>query len=143
METLTDNKNRTASNIRTIFQKAGGSLGTQGSASHNFNQLGVIKIDTKEVSEERILELAIEAGANECKSNSDFHEIQCSINDIYNVKKELEKEITNFISTAIEWIPLNKIKPPVEKNEDLINFFMSLQEDDDVQNVYSNVELNS
>ena len=143
VETLTDNKNRTASNIRTIFQKAGGSLGTQGSASHNFNQLGVIKIDTKEVSEERILELAIEAGANECKSNSDFHEIQCSINDIYNVKKELEKEIANFISTAIEWIPLNKIKPPVEKNEDLINFFMSLQEDDDVQNVYSNVELNS
>ena len=118
-------------------------LEPKGSASHNFSQLGIIKIDAKEVSEERILELAIEAGANECKSNSDFHEIQCSINDIYNVKKELEKEITNFISTAIEWIPLNKIKPPVEKNEDLINFFMSLQEDDDVQNVYSNVELNS
>ena len=143
VETLTDNKNRTASNIRTIFQKAGGSLGTQGSASHNFSQLGIIKIDAKEVSEERILELAIEAGANECKSNPDFHEIQCSIDDIYNVKKELEKEINNFISTAIEWIPLNKVKPPKEKNEDLINFFMSLQEDDDVQNVYSNVEFNN
>ena len=143
VETLTDNKNRTASNIRTIFQKAGGSLGTQGSASHNFSQLGVIKIDAKEVSEERILELAIEAGANECKSNPDFHEIQCSIDDIYNVKKELEKEITNFISTAIEWIPLNKVKPSKEKNEDLVNFFMSLQEDDDVQNVYSNVEFNN
>ena len=143
VETLTDNKNRTASNIRTIFQKAGGSLGTQGSASHNFNQLGIIKIDAKEVSEERILELAIEAGANECKSNPDFHEIQCSIDDIYNVKKELEKEITNFISTAIEWIPLNKVKPSKEKNEDLINFFMSLQEDDDVQNFYSNVEFNN
>ena len=60
VETLTDNKNRTASNIRTIFQKAGGSLGTQGSASHNFNQLGIIKIDKKEVSDERIFELAIE-----------------------------------------------------------------------------------
>ena len=143
VETLTDNKNRTASNIRTIFQKAGGSLGTKGSASHNFSQLGIIKIDAKEVSEERIFELAIEAGANECKSNSDFHEIQCSVDDIYNVKKELEKEITNFISTAIEWIPLNKVKPPKEKNEDLINFFMSLQEDDDVQNVYSNVEFNN
>ena len=143
VETLTDNKNRTASNIRTIFQKAGGSLGTQGSASHNFSQLGIIKIDAKEVSEERILELAIEAGANECKSNHDFHEIQCSIDDIYNVKKELEKEITNFISTAIEWIPLNKVKPSKEKNEDLINFFMSLQEDDDVQNVYSNVEFDN
>ena len=68
---------------------------------------------------------------------------QCSIDDIYNVKKELEKEITNFISTKIEWIPLNKVKPSKEKNEDLINFFMSLQEDDDVQNVYSNVEFNN
>ena len=143
VETLTDNKNRTASNIRTIFQKAGGNLGTQGSASHNFSQLGIIKIDAKEVSEERIFELAIEAGANECKSNSDFHEIQCSVDDIYNVKKELEKEITNFISTAIEWIPLNKVKLPKEKNEDLINFFMLLQEDDDVQSVYSNVEFNN
>ena len=63
VEALTDNKNRTASKIRTIFQKAGGSLGTQGSASHNFIQLGIIKIDKKEVSDERILELAIEAGA--------------------------------------------------------------------------------
>ena len=140
VETLTDNKNRTASNIRTIFQKAGGSLGTQGSASHNFSQLGIIKIDTKEVSEERILELAIDAGAKECISNPDFHEIHCSTNDIYNVKKELEKEITSFISTAIEWVPLNKVKPPKEKNDDLINFLMSLQEDDDVQNVFSNVE---
>ena len=140
VETLTDNKNRTASNIRTIFQKAGGSLGTKGSASHNFSQLGIIKIGRKEISDERIFELAIDAGADECQSKSDFHEIQCSISDIYNVKKELEKEITNFISTEIAWIPLNKIKLPKEKNEDLNNFFMSLEEDDDVQNVYSNVE---
>ena len=75
VETLTDNKNRTASNIRTIFQKAGGSLGTQGSASHNFTQLGIIKIDKKKVSDDRILELAIEAGADECKSNVDYHTI--------------------------------------------------------------------
>ena len=60
VEALTDNKNRTASNIRTIFQKAGGSLGTQGSASHNFNQLGIIKIDKKEISDEDVFELAIE-----------------------------------------------------------------------------------
>jgi len=140
VETLTDNKNRTASNIRTIFQKAGGSLGTKGSASHNFSQLGIIKIGRKEISDERIFELAIDAGADECQSKSDFHEIQCSISEIYNVKKELEKEITNFISTEIAWIPLNKIRLPKEKNEDLNNFFMSLEEDDDVQNVYSNVE---
>ena len=140
VETLTDNKNRTASNIRTIFQKAGGSLGTQGSASHNFNQLGVIKIDKKEVSDERIFELAIESGANECKSDKDFHEIHCPVNEIYNVKKELEREISNFISTDLEWIPLNNVEISKEKNDNLINFFESLEEDDDVQNIYSNAE---
>ena len=140
VETLTDNKNRTASNIRTIFQKAGGNLGTQGSASHNFNQLGIIKIDKKEISDEHIFELAIEAGAHECKTNNSFHEIQCSIDELYNVKKELEKEITNFISTEIEWIPLNKVKILKERNEDLINFFESLEENDDVQNVFSNAQ---
>ena len=140
VETLTDNKNRTASKIRTIFQKAGGSLGTQGSASHNFNQLGIIKIDKKEISDDNILSLAIEAGADECYSNSDFHEIQCPANEIYNVKKELEKKISNFISTEIEWVPLNKVEIPKEKNEDLINFLVLLEEDDDVQNVYSNAK---
>ena len=140
IETLTDNKNRTASNIRTIFQKAGGSLGTQGSASHNFSQLGIIKIDKNEISDEGIFELAIEAGADECKTNSDFYEIQCPINEIYNVKKELEKKINNFISTEIEWIPLNNVEISKEQTEDLINFFEVLEEDDDVQNIYSNAE---
>ena len=77
VETLTDNKNRTASNIRTIFHKSGGSLGTQGSASHNFKQLGVIRIDKKEISDEKIFEIAIESGAYECISNNDIHEIHC------------------------------------------------------------------
>ncbi|MDC3069872.1 YebC/PmpR family DNA-binding transcriptional regulator [bacterium] len=140
IEALTDNKNRTASSIRTIFQKAGGNLGTQGSASHNFNQLGIIKIDKKEVSDDQIFELATNAGADECKSENDFHEIQCSVSEIYNVKKELEKEITNFISTEIEWVPLNSVKISKEKNEDLENFFELLEDNDDVQNVYSNAE---
>ena len=140
IEALTDNKNRTASNIRTIFQKAGGSLGTQGSASHNFNQLGIIKIDKNELTEEEIFELAIDAGAEECKTNNDFHEIQCATNEIYNVKKELEKKINNFISTEIEWIPLNSVRILKEKHNELIDFFETLEEDDDVQNVYSNAE---
>jgi YebC/PmpR family DNA-binding regulatory protein len=143
VETLTDNKNRTASNIRTIFQKSGGSLGTQGSASHNFAQLGVIKIDKKEISDEDILELAIEAGANECKSDEEFHEIQCSTNDIYNVKKELEKKISNFISTGIEWVPLNAVEISEEKKKELISFFETLENDDDVQNIYSNVKFSN
>ena len=77
VETLTDNKNRTASNIRTIFQKSGGSLATQGSVSHNFQQIGVIKIDKSKISNDKIFELAIEAGADECFSNGDHHKIQC------------------------------------------------------------------
>ena len=140
IEALTDNKNRTASSIRTIFQKAGGNLGTQGSASHNFNQLGIIKINKKEVSDDQIFELATNAGADECKPENDFHEIQCPVSEIYNVKKELEKEITNFISTEIEWVPLNSVKISKEKNEDLINFFELLEDNDDIQNVYSNAE---
>ena len=140
VEALTDNKNRTASKIRTIFQKSGGSLGTQGSASHNFAQLGVIKVDKNEISEEKILDLAIESGAEECKSNAELHEIQCSVANIYNIKKELEKKISNFISTGIEWVPLNNVQIPKEDHETLINFFVSLEEEDDVQNVYSNAE---
>ena len=138
VETLTDNKNRTASNIRTIFQKSGGSLGTQGSASHNFNQIGVIKVNKKEISDEEIFELAIDAGADECISKDDFHEIQCAVNEIYNVKKKLEKKILNFISTEIEWIPLNNVSVSKDQKENLIEFFEALEEDDDVQNFFSN-----
>ena len=88
VETLTDNKNRTASNLRKIFQKSGGSLGTQGSASHNFIQSGVIKIEKNEASDEKIFELAIDSGAKECISGSEYHEIHTNINEIYEVKKK-------------------------------------------------------
>ena len=140
---MTDNKNRTASNIRTIFQKSGGSLGTQGSAAHNFNQLGVIKIDKKEVSDEKIFELAIESGADECISHKDFHEIRCQINEIYNVKKKLEDTIVNFISTEIEWLPLNSVEIGKDREETAIQFLETLEDDDDVQNVFSNVNFGS
>ena len=138
VETLTDNKNRTASNIRTIFQKSGGSLGTQGAASHNFDQLGVIKIDKKEISDEKIFELAIESGADECITNEEFHEIQCPLSDIYNVKKKLEKVVANFISTEIEWIALNNANVDKDMQETVIEFLESLEDDDDAQNVFSN-----
>jgi len=140
VETLTNNKNRTASNIRTIFQKNGGSLGTQGSASHNFQQLGVIKIDKSEVSEDKIFELSIEAGANECYSSEYLHEIQCDMSEIYNVKKKIEKNINNFLSTDIEWIPLNNVEINDESKENTIKFLETLEEDEDVQNVYTNLK---
>ncbi len=141
VETLTDNKNRTASNIRTIFQKSGGSLGTQGSASHNFNQLGIIKIDKKEISDENVFELALDSGADECISYDDFHEIQCPMSEIYNVKKKLEKIVANFISTEIEWVPLNSINVDKDRIELVVEFLEALEDDDDVQNVFSNINL--
>ena len=141
VETLTNNKNRTASNLRTIFQKNGGNLGTKGSASHNFEQIGIIKIDKSEASEDEIFELTVDSGANECFSNEYFHEIHCNKSEIYNVKKVLEKNINNFLSTEIEWVPLKKLEiPPVEK-EEIIDFLGTLDDDDDVQNVYTNIKL--
>ena len=83
----------------------------------------------------------VDSGANECFSNEYFHEIQCDRNEIYNVKKKLEKSIINFLSTEIEWVPLNKIEvSPVEK-EEIVNFLGTLDDDDDVQNVYTNANL--
>ena len=136
--TLTDNKNRTASNIRTIFQKHGGGLGTQGSASHNFLQLGVIKIDKEEIDEEKIFNQATDAGANDCIFHENYYEIHTNNDEIYDVKNLLEKEISNFISTEIEWVPINKINLNEEEKEKMNIFLEILEEDDDVQNVFTN-----
>ena len=136
--TLTDNKNRTASNIRTIFQKHGGGLGTQGSASHNFLQLGVIKINKGEIDEEKVFNLATDAGANDCIFHDNYYEVHTNNDEIYDVKNLLEKEITNFISTEIEWVPINKINLNEEDKEKMIRFLEILEEDDDVQNVFTN-----
>ena len=136
--TLTDNKNRTASNLRTIFQKHGGGLGTQGSASHNFLQLGVIKIDKGEIDEEKVFNLATDAGANDCIFHNNYYEIHTNNDEIYDVKNLLEKEISNFISTEIEWVPINKINLNEEDKEKMNKFLEILEEDDDVQNVFTN-----
>ena len=136
--TLTDNKNRTASNIRTIFQKHGGGLGTQGSASHNFLQLGVIKIEKEEIDEEKVFNLATDAGASDCIFHDNYYEIHTNNDEIYDVKNLLEKEISNFISTEIEWVATNKIKLNDEDKEKMIKFLEILEEDDDVQNIFTN-----
>ena len=143
VEALTDNKNRTASKIRTIFQKNGGSLGSSGSASHNFKQIGVIKIPKNEISDEKILDIAIDAGAEECHSDNEIHEIHCEKNKIYEVKKKLEMTIKNFISTEIEWIPINNVI--ISKNifDEISEFLDSLDNDDDVQNIFTNLKIGS
>ena len=140
VETLTDNKNRTVSNIRTIFQKHGGSLGTTGVASHNFKQLGIIRIEKKTISNESMLELAVETGAEECISNESFHEIYCPKEQFYKVKTAIEKKIDNFIHSGIEWYPLNQLDLKEDQYKSAVNLLESLEEDDDVQNVYTNLK---
>ncbi len=141
VEALTDNKNRTASKIRTIFQKNGGNFGTLGSASHNFKQVGVIKIDVNEISEEKIIDMALEAGADDCLSNDELHEIHCEKSKIYDVKKKLEINIKNFVSTEIEWIPVNSINISKDKFNEIKEFLEMLDNDEDVQNIFTNFKI--
>ena len=143
IEALTDNKNRTASNIRTIFQKFGGTLGESGVASHQFKQVGVIRIDKKKFSDNDILELAINGGAEDCSSTGPYHEVITAKENFYKVKLEIEKKIEKFISTGIEWLPINKISLDKEKTKSVINFLETLEEEDDVQHVYANLEIDN
>jgi len=143
VEALTDNKNRTASNIRTIFQKFGGNLGESGVASHQFRQAGVIRVDKKKITDNDILDIAVESGAEDCNSINSYHEIITKKDNFYRVKTEIEKKIDDFISAGIEWLPLNKISLDREKTKSVINFLESLEDDDDVQHVYANIEINS
>ncbi len=142
VEALTDNKNRTASNLRTIFQKFGGSLGETGVASYQFRQVGVVRVDKKKISESDILELAIKAGADDCTSNNQNHEIITKKDDFYKVKTEIEKKIKEFVSSGVEWLPTNKVLLNGEKTKSVLNFLETLEDDDDVQNVYANLEIN-
>ena len=143
VEALTDNKNRTASNIRTIFQKNGGNLGSPGVASHQFKQVGVIRINGNKISDNDMLELAINCGAEDCSYNNSFHEVITLKENFYKVKTEIEKKIQEFISSGIEWLPTNKILLDEEKTKSVLNFLEILEEDDDVQYVYANLEVNS
>ena len=143
IEALTDNKNRTASNIRTIFQKFGGNLGESGVASHQFKQVGVIRIDKKKFLDNEILELAINGGAEDCLSNALYHEIITVKDNFYKVKLEIEKKVQEFISSGIEWVPLNKIALDKEKIKSILNFLEALKDNDDIQHIYTNLEIDN
>jgi len=127
IETLTDNKNRTASNIRTIFQKHGGNLGETGVASHQFRRVGIIRIDKKNISDDDALDIAINAGAEDCSSTKIYHEIITQKENFYKVKTEIEKKIQDFVSCGIEWLPVNKISLDKEKTKSVITFLESLE----------------
>lgn len=138
LETLTDNKNRTAGKIRMTLQKFGGNLGTSGSTVHFFDNCGIIQITKKDISDEKALDFATTIGALDCVSYVDFHEIVSKKEDFYKIKNESQKLVRNLMYSGIEWRPKNPISLKKEETLDLENMLELLQEDDDIQNVFHN-----
>ena len=143
IETLTDNKNRAASSIRTVLQKNGGRLGESGSTKHMFNSCGIIHVEKNKITEDQIFELAINLGAKDCTQTDDSHEIITKKEDFYKVKTELEKQIDNFSYSAIEWRAVNYKNLNIEQSKKIIEVLNTLEELDDVQSVFSNANLES
>ena len=141
IETLTDNKNRSASSIRTILQKNGGRLGETGSTKHMFSNCGVIHVDKEKIKEEEIFEIAINAGAKDCISFDKIFEIITEKEDFYKIKTELEKKIETFNYSSIEWRPVNIVNLNRDQSEQVSEVLTSLEEIDDVQNVFTNANL--
>jgi len=141
VETLTDNKNRSASSIRTVLQKNGGRLGETGSTAHMFLNCGIIHINKKKIKEEEIFEIAINAGAKDCISLDDIFEIITEKEDFYKIKTELEKKIKIFDYSSIEWRPLNLIDLNKDQSTQIIEVLTALEELDDVQKIFTNVNL--
>ena len=141
IETLTDNKNRSASSIRTVLQKNGGRLGESGSTTHMFNNCGIIQFEKDKISEEEAFEIAINAGAKDYINQKDNFEIITEKEDFYKIKTELEKKINIFSYSAIEWRPINYIDLNKEQGDKILETLSALEELDDVQNIFSNANL--
>jgi YebC/PmpR family DNA-binding regulatory protein len=141
IETLTDNKNRSASSIRTVLQKNGGRLAETGSTTHMFINCGVIHIDKKKIKEDEIFEIAISAGAKDCSSLSEVFEIITEKEDFYKIKTELEKKVESFQYSSIEWRPLNYLDFSKDRSKQILEVLTALEELDDVQNIYTNANL--
>ena len=138
IETLTDNKNRSASSIRTVLQKKGGRLGEAGSTAHMFSNCGIIHIEKNNIKEDEIFEIAINVGAKDCLSLGNIFEIITEKADFYKIKTELEKKTQKLSYSSIEWRPLNYIDLEKDKIQELSEVLTALEELDDVQNIFTN-----
>jgi len=143
IETLTDNKNRTASNIRTILQKSGGRLGETGSTSHYFYSCGILHIAKDKISDEKILDMSINANAKDCFNNLEYHEILTEREDFYKIKSEIEKNIDSFLYSGIEWRPQNYLNISKAESDSVIKMLETLEDDDDVQNTFVNCNIHT
>jgi len=141
VEALTDNRNRAAGEIRSIFAKNGGNLGETGSVSFMFDLVGYIEYAGAAASEDDMLEAAIDAGADDVQLSDDMHEIYCAFDQLAEVAAALEKKFDEARSAKPVWKPQNTIPIEGAKAETLIKMIDALDDCDDVQNVYANFEI--
>ena len=141
VEALTDNRNRTASNVRAAFTKAGGALGETGSVSFMWDRAGEIVYKPAAGNADKVMEAAIEAGADDVQSDEDGHTILCGFEDINEVSKGLEAALGEADSVKVIWKPQNNVPVDEERAQSLMKLVAVLEDDDDVQNVYANFEV--
>jgi YebC/PmpR family DNA-binding regulatory protein len=141
VEVLTDNRNRTAGDVRATFTKAGGNLAETGAVSFMFDHVGVVEFDAKLANADQMLEAAIDAGAEDVVSGDNGHEVYTTTETLRDVAKALEAKFGEPRKAGMVWKPKNTVAVDDEKGEQLIGMIETLNENDDVQNVYANFEV--
>ncbi len=141
VEILTDNKNRTASEIRKIFERGGGNLGESGCVSWMFQKKGLITIDISEIDEDKLMALVLDAGCEDLQIEDGKYQIDCETKDFNSVKKMLQDEGVKIELAEISWIPNTLIELDKAKGRSVISFMEKLENHDDVQSVYANLSL--
>jgi YebC/PmpR family DNA-binding regulatory protein len=141
VEALTDNRNRTAGDVRSIFTKHGGNLGETGSVSFSFARVGEIEYPPNAGTADAMLEAAMEAGADDCESDDDGHWFYCNFEELHEVTTALEAKFGAPRTAKIIWRPQNTVEIDEERGEKLIKMIDALEDLDDVQNVYANLEM--
>ncbi|MFL6780804.1 MAG: YebC/PmpR family DNA-binding transcriptional regulator [Sphingomicrobium sp.] len=138
VEALTDNRNRTATNVRTIFSKNGGNLGASGSVSHGFERMGLIEYPASAGDSDKVLEAAIEAGADDVESDEEGHRIWTSVDHLHEVAKALEPMLGEAEGAKLAWKPQTEVEVRGDDAQQLLKLMDALEEDDDVQTVWGN-----
>ena len=138
VEALSDNRNRTATNVRTAFSKNGGNLGASGSVSHGFERMGLIEYSASAGDGDKVLEAAIEAGADDVQSDEGGHQIWTSIDSLHEVAKALEPMLGEAESTKLGWKPSTEVEVRGDDAATLMKLIDTLDEDDDVQTIWGN-----
>jgi YebC/PmpR family DNA-binding regulatory protein len=141
VEALTDNRNRTATSVRTAFSKNGGNLGASGSVTHGFERLGLIEYPAAAGDAEKLFEAAIEAGAEDVESDEAGHEIWTSVDDLHGVARALEAALGEAESVKLAWRATTSVDVGESDAEQLLKLVDTLEEDDDVQTVWGNYEM--